>query len=99
MDVKNELIDHIVKWLPLEKCTNQVFQEFVTLIVLPWLKMYHWEKGMPYLCSLALQHVSRGLDPRPILKLIKDHGQIDNVSVMLLAQGVYFIFSLQKKVP
>ena len=41
---------------------------------------------MPYLCSLVLQHVIRGLDPRPILNLIKNHGQIDNVSVILLAQ-------------
>ena len=89
MNIKNELIDHIVKWLPLEKCSNQVFQEFVSLIILPWIITCHWNQGMPYLCSLVLQHVIRGLDPRPVLNLIKKHGQIDNVSVILLAQGLY----------
>ena len=91
LNVKNELIDHIVKWLPLEKCSNQVFQEYVSLIVIPWISTCHWEYGMPYLCSLVLQSVIRGLDPRPILNLIKKHGKINNVSVILLAQGLYFM--------
>ena len=45
LNIKNELIDHIVKWLPLEKCSNQVFQEFVTLIIVPWIRTYHWDQA------------------------------------------------------
>lgn len=75
-------LSHVVKWLPLEKCSNQVFQELVSLVALPWLKTC--PKSFAHLSSLALQSVQRGLDPRPILKQMTVDGGVDNVSVIIL---------------
>ena len=89
LEIKNELLDHIVKWLPLENCSNQVFQELISLVVMPWIGTFDWKNqlAIPYLCSLLLQHVERGLDPRLIISAIrKSPGDIDNLSIILLSQ-------------
>ena len=86
LSVPNDLINHIIKWLPIEQCTNPAFQELVSLIVLPWIQHCHWEYSMPYLCSLALQTVQRGLDPRSVFNLIRKHEKLDDISLILLSE-------------
>ena len=81
------LMHHLIMWLPLEKCANHVFEEYLHLIVIPWIRSLNNENVLPYLSSLVLQKIRRGLNPRMLFKEMRRHcAKLDNVSIIILAQ-------------
>ena len=84
------LLKHIIKWLPLEICSNQGFQELVYLVILPWLKRFKTKcqenenASKTYLTSLALQFAKRGLSPVPMLREILKMDSSEDTSVILI---------------
>ena len=81
-----DLMHHLIMWLPLEKCANHVFEEYLHLILIPWIRSLKNENVLPYLCSLLLQEVRRGLNPRILFKEMNKCSKVDNVSIIILAQ-------------
>ena len=81
-----DFLCHITRWLPLEICSNQGFQELVTLIMVPWLKMHYKSSAKAYLSSLALQCAKRGLNPTILYQEILQFQENDDLSVMILSE-------------
>lgn len=56
----------------IEICSNQGFQELIGLVIIPWLKSYHWAYAKPYLLSLSLQSAKRNLNPNFLFREIQN---------------------------